>query len=214
MCPWDICLPCQQSLWTGCVVLPWAVGICALGPGTRQQMFDSCLGQLSCCGVPWGDTGELCPVRTSPCTLKNKVWDLGDKNVIFSLPLFLYCWSWGSLLLSGEESRQGAGSCPAASPFCPSLPPVQGCERPRCEGKHSHGDSASPAVSWPWEHTGSACPAGHTGWQGSAGPWTRGKAHSKASARHSRPGEKPAAPWGQPRAVCWATGLLWLFPVD
>lgn len=96
------------------------------------------------------------------------MWDLGNKSlsVLFSLPVFLYCLSWGLLPLSGEGkklaraawaglssswSRQGAGTHLAASPFFPPSPPLRRAAKGHtvkllAEGKQSCRDSAKPAL--------------------------------------------------------------------
>lgn len=166
----------------GVVVLLW----CALGRGRRA---------LPCQDQP------LHSLQAS-CTPINKVWDLGNKSVVFSLPLFLYS-SWSSLLLSGEAAPGSWGWHPSCcQPFSPITFPMQGCARPCCE-------AAGRGQTEPWGQCQSSsvlAPRAHRQWLPSrsgrlagqccalALPGTRGKVHSKASARHSHAGEKPAAP--------------------
>lgn len=213
LCPWDICLPWQQSLWTR---------VCGLSLGFWGQAQDS----RSCVCV-WGNCpAVVCPRKRqesfalsgpapAPQQIRCRIWE--TKVLYFPWLFFCYCLIWGSLLLSGGP-RQGAGTHPAASPFCPSLPPCRAVKghavKLLAEGKHSHGDSASPAVCWPREHTGSGCPAGHTGWQGRAVPWLR-LGHEGRLIPKPVPGTRMLGKSQQPPGdsqVCSATGLLWLFP--
>lgn len=116
--------------------------------------------------MPWEEAGELCPVKTSPCTahrppaprsgqqIRCGTWEtkvfyfLASFSVLFELGLTPALWrSW--LEQPGSWSRQGAGTHPAASPFPPSLPPCRAVKghavKLLAEGKQSHGDGARPS---------------------------------------------------------------------
>lgn len=99
-----------------------------MGPGARQQVFDL-WGDCPSVVCPGKGARELCPVRTSPCTPTNRCGSWETKVSYFSSLFFCIvqagahsCSLEKLLVQPGSWSRQGAGTCPAASPFCPSLP--------------------------------------------------------------------------------------------
>lgn len=208
---------------SGCLTRVCVWGDC---PGSRQESFalsgpapaawalTPCSSQASCTPSQAGcavNTPSLCSIPT-PEQPTNRVWDLGKKSlsVLFSLPVFLYCLSWGLLPLSEEGmelaraawaglshswKRQGAGTNPAACPFSPPHRlPCTGLRKGTLRSCWLRANRAAGMVpSQPWENSAVLAPQAHGQrlpsrsrrlavlWLGSA--WHVEKARSECSAR-------------------------------
>lgn len=202
----DLSLGCWDLLLWGQLQDRFVTCVCVCGdcpavvcPGKRLHSF-ACQDQ---------------PLHSSQasCTPTNKVWDLGNKTGLFSMPLFLYCLSWGSLLASTAWLLGQAGSWhpSCCQPFSPITGPCRAVKghavkllgpRGQCQSSsvlalRAHGQwlpSRSPRLAGPC--LGSA--------------WDTGEGSFQTQCQALACWGKASSPLGTAKSRL----LFWLFPTD